>query len=126
MEKDKNINENIKLFDNLAKFYDYPLLQYWLKQFHKPVLNYIDYSRKSKILDISCGTGELLNSIRKRDKNGKLELYGIDLTANMLKVARKKLSKEVILKRGDVHKLKFPENCFDYVISTEAFHPYYN
>ena len=84
MEKDKNINENIKLFDNLAKFYDYPLLQYWLKQFHKPVLNYIDYSRKSKILDISCGTGELLNSIRKRDKNGVLLSQATGSISNLI------------------------------------------
>ena len=122
--KEAKLQQNISFFNSLAKHYDWPLFQFWMKGFHKPVLAEIDVSQKLKILDVSCGTGELLVSLVKKDKNQNLQLYGVDIAEKMLRKAREKLASSVRLQKADVHKLKFPEHSFDYVISTESFHHY--
>jgi len=116
----------MKLFNKWAKSYDKPLFQFWMRRFHAPVLEELEFSNNNKILDCGCGTGELLLNLKdKAVLNGK-NLFGIDFSENMLKEARKKLGKNVTLKKADAHDLPFPDNYFDFVISTEAFHHYYN
>ena len=44
----------------------------------------------------------------------------------MLSKAGKKLSGKAKLQKADVHALPFKDNSFNYVISTEAFHHYYD
>ena len=124
-QKEINVQRNARFFDRWAHSYDAPLFQFWMKGFHQPVLQNIDFSKKVKILDVSCGTGELLLAMYTKDKNKNLRLYGLELSEGMLRRARHKLSKDIVLKTGDVHRLPFPSNYFDLVISTEAFHHYY-
>ena len=93
-----------------------------MKRFHNPVFKEIDFTRKNKILDLSCGTGELLSSLWQ--KSNKNSYFGVDISDRMLKKARSKLPTKIKLKKMDVHQLSFPDNYFDYVISTEAFHHY--
>src|SRR3989338_3325884 len=44
----------------------------------------------------------------------------------MLKTAKKRLPSSVKLYTADVHSLPFASNTFDYVLTTEAFHHYYD
>lgn len=111
------------MFNRWASTYDFGLFQYWMKKFQVPAIREIDFGKKPKILDISCGTGELLHSLSKA---GKSELYGVDIAEKMLEEARKKLPLEVQLQKADVHRLPFKANAFDYVLTTEAFHHYYD
>ncbi|HLD40277.1 MAG TPA: methyltransferase domain-containing protein [Candidatus Nanoarchaeia archaeon] len=120
-EPHKKIEENLSFFDRWASTYDRFLFQFWMKKFHVPVLKELLLNQKTKVLDISCGTGELLKKLE-----GKAELHGIDLSQEMLSKARAKLSQNVKLRKADVHDLPFKDNFFDYVISTEAFHHYYD
>ncbi len=116
---EKNIKQNSSFFNRWARSYDQVLFQFWMKKFHVPVLKELLLNKKTKVLDISCGTGELLKNLQ-----GKASLYGIDISEEMLKKARMKLS-GAKLQKADVHALPFKDNFFDYVISTEAFHHYY-
>ena len=120
-EPHKKIEENLSFFDRWASTYDRFLFQFWMKKFHVPVLKELLLNQKTKVLDISCGTGELLKKLE-----GKAELHGIDLSQEMLSKARAKLSQNVKLRKADVHDLPFKDIFFDYVISTEAFHHYYD
>jgi ubiquinone/menaquinone biosynthesis C-methylase UbiE len=115
-----NLEINRKFFDKWSAKYDSVIFQFWFRKFHQPIFE--EVKKEFKILDISCGTGELL--LRLAQKIAPSQLYGIDLSEEMIKCARKKLSKKVSLKIGDVHNLKFIDNSFDYVVSTEAFHHY--
>lgn len=78
----------MKLYINLAKFYDL-------------IYSYRDYDRESellirnlstkdvpRLLDVACGTGSHLEAIRRRLPNA--ELTGIDLNQDMLDVANEK------------------------------------
>ena len=49
-------------------------------------------------LDIACGTGSFLNELTQEN----LVLYGIEISDEMLKYAKSKLSDEVVLKQGDM------------------------
>lgn len=112
--------ENIAFFDRWARTYDKPLVQSWMRKFYQPALKLID---GGKILDVSCGTGEFLRELAAKKKN---KLYGTDISSQMIAKAQEKLSNQVKLKKADVHDLPFQDNYFDYVISTEAFHHYYD
>jgi len=121
----KKLEDNIRMFDKWSLTYDSRLFQFWMRKFHRPVFKEINFSQPVKILDLSCGTGELLLALWNKS-NRKAKLYGLDISSQMLSVARGKLPQSVVLKEGDVHDLPFSEHSFDYVMSTEAFHHYYN
>ncbi|MEK6845136.1 MAG: class I SAM-dependent methyltransferase [Nanoarchaeota archaeon] len=128
MEKDykeSSLKSNRRFFNLWAKSYDYDPSHLWMKKFRQAALPLVDLSGRKRIIDLSCGTGELLLSFYKKGE-GKAELWGLDLAEGMVKRAQKKLPHSVKLKIGDVHQLDFPTNYFDYVISTEAFHHYYD
>ncbi len=117
---ENKVEENIAFFDRWARTYDKPLFQFWMQKFYRPALKIID---GGKVLDVSCGTGEFL---RKLATKKKTELYGTDISSQMIAKAQKKLGNHVQLKKADVHNLPFQDNYFDYVVSTEAFHHYYD
>jgi demethylmenaquinone methyltransferase/2-methoxy-6-polyprenyl-1,4-benzoquinol methylase len=123
--KESSLKSNKRFFNLWAKSYDYDPSHLWMEKFRQVALQLVDLSGKKRILDLSCGTGELLLSFYKKS-GGNSELWGLDLAEEMIKKARKKLPVSMKLKIGDVHQLDFPDNYFDYVISTEAFHHYYN
>ncbi len=87
----------------------------------KKTVEIANVKRKSKILDIGCGTGSLL-FILSKDKT--LELHGFDLSEEMLKVAKEKLKNKANLKLISVRKFKenYKKNYFNYIFMSDAFH----
>ncbi len=119
---DKNRGQNRAFFAWWSRTYDRHHTRLWMRMFQLQALKEIDFSRKGKLLDVGCGTGELLRLLEA--KKGQVQLHGIDLSPEMLAKAKGKLSPAVMLSTGDVHQLPFDEGTFDYVVSTEAFHHY--
>ena len=76
-----------RMFDRIAHVYD---LVYDYKT--EDIEFYQDLAKKagSPVLELACGTGRILIPIAREG----VEITGIDLTENMLKVLKKKLSKE--------------------------------
>jgi ubiquinone/menaquinone biosynthesis C-methylase UbiE len=74
----------------------------------------------ARVLDVGCGTGALLERLRGRAPEA--ELWGVDLTPEMLAVARARLPSEVRLAVADVHRLPFPDARFDTVVSSSSLH----
>ena len=72
------------------------------------------------MLDVGCGTGELLRQIGARYPGAKLA--GIDPVAPMLTVARGKLPPGVDLEAGWADGLPWPDASFDVVVSCNVFH----
>ena len=56
---------------------------------YKYVLNELQQLDFQKILDVGCGTGEILKSIKERYSFA--QLYGLDISEEMLKQANDKL-----------------------------------
>ena len=119
----ESLKENVSFFDSWAGSYDWSVFQYWMKHFHVPILRKLEGKKDVSVLDMSCGTGQLLLAMHRL---GVKRLYGADISDNMLDQARKRLPSSVVLRKADVHNLPFKANEFDYVVSTEAFHHYHD
>ena len=75
--------------------------------------------KKTNVLDIGCGDGELLRTLKK---NNKCNCYGIDFSENLISVAKKK-SKNINYYCMDMNKIKdqFKTNIkFDYIITKRS------
>ncbi|OGB88111.1 hypothetical protein A3H38_03565 [candidate division WOR-1 bacterium RIFCSPLOWO2_02_FULL_46_20] len=115
----KNIKESIRLnFSRSALTYDQePDLH---NQIIEQLLRRIsgDYQR---ILDVGCGTGELLSRLAVKYPQAKL--IGLDLAPGMVEQANKKVSQENIrFIVGDGEQLPFKNNEFDLVVSSSSLH----
>jgi len=69
-------------------------------------------------LDLCCGTGDQLKLL---SKNGFKNLYGLDMSLDMLKVAQKGNDK-IKFYEEDATKTSFPNNFFDFIIISFAIH----
>lgn len=126
IEQMKKLEEsNKKFFGKIAKNYDKGFLKKITDYIVKKTISLADVKKNSKVLDIGCGTGNLLYSLSKDDS---LELHGIDLSKEMLKIANKKLKNKAVLKLGSADNLtdKFKKNYFNYIFIEDAFHHFLN
>ena len=76
------------------------------------------------VLDVGCGTGEILNTIKNRYP--AVSLYGIDISEEMLKKAKEKLLNTAELSLGDAECLPYENDYFDLLICSDSFHHYPN
>ena len=63
------------------------------------------------VLDVGCGTGEILNTIKNRYP--AVSLYGIDISEEMLKKAKEKLLNTAELSLGDAECLPYENDYFE-------------
>lgn len=73
-----------------------------------------------RVLDVGCGTGALLEAVRERWPGAAG--VGVDLSLEMLAVARRRLPPEVGLVAGDAGLLPFADGAFDQATCTSALH----
>ena len=86
----------------------------------RATLSRLQMRPEDRVLDIGCGTGELLSRIAA--KYPAASLAGLDPVPEMLAVARKKLSASVELRVGWANELPWPDASFDVVVSCNMFH----
>lgn len=75
-----------------------------------------------RVLDLACGTGELLRRIARHTPEA--DLTGIDLAPAMVEQARGKLAEVpgVRVEQADAHDLPFRDDAFDVVVCASTFH----
>ncbi|QNB46242.1 demethylmenaquinone methyltransferase [Thermanaerosceptrum fracticalcis] len=107
------------LFNSIAPFYDrMNMIMTWglLKSWQRFVLNLTNLRPGDKALDVCTGTGEL--AFQMAEKVGPTgEVMGLDLSEEMLSIAREKLVKQypqrkVIFMEGNALSLPFPAGEF--------------
>jgi malonyl-CoA O-methyltransferase len=75
-------------------------------------------SPPADILDIGCGTGQLLSSLGRQYSGSRL--YGLDLAYNMALCATERLGSRATVVNGDAEQLPFKAGVFDLVVSTST------
>lgn len=76
------------------------------------------------LLDVGCGTGEILNSVKNIYPSASI--YGIDISEEMLKKAKEKLLDTAEISLGDAEHLPYENGKFDLLMCTDSFHHYPN
>lgn len=110
-------------YSRLAPIYDRRWTNY-VDRSIQATLNRLNIEPNSRILDLGCGTGSLFQSLL--DVVPEAELLGLDLSTEMLDIAREKLPDSIELVVGSADNLPFADESFNLVISTSAFHYFPN
>lgn len=112
-------------FNKQASIYDEKDTIYYYKygkiscNYMSEYLKNIDYN---KLLDIGCGTGYLINMLKKYKATA--EFYGLDLSEEMINISKSKNIKDAEFILGSANKLPFNDNTFDIVTCIQSFHHY--
>ncbi len=73
-----------------------------------------------RMLDVACGTGAFLQAVTAA--HPKVRLAGVDISPEMLAVARQRLPAGVELQVASADALPFRDDSFDIVVTTSAYH----
>ena len=91
------------------------------RELYVDVLQKLDQFSFNNLLDIGCGTGNLLLLLSSKYE---AQLSGVDLSKNMLEIAQNKLGEKADLRVGDSENLPFDDDTFDIITCTDSFHHY--
>lgn len=123
---DQTKKEEVReMFDNIAPKYD--LLNHTLSMsidrvWRRRVVGEVRRAKPGRILDVATGTGDLAIAMARRIR--AVQVLGVDLSEQMLAVARRKieargLDGRIVLDRGDAERLAVADASVD--VATVAF-----
>jgi ubiquinone/menaquinone biosynthesis C-methylase UbiE len=110
------------IFGKRANKYDRGFEGRFLNKFYNTLIDFVQVTPKSKILDVACGTGEIL---KRMDDKFEIDGYGIDIDDKMINVAKEKcLNMDIRIASCDA--LPFEEQQFDDITVCMAYHHFEN
>ncbi|KPU44825.1 putative methyltransferase YcgJ [Oxobacter pfennigii] len=117
-----------KIWDYWANKYDGLWVQkYSLTPTRKAVIStlssVLDKGKKIKLLDMGCGTGQLIREIKTKFKDYDIECTGVDISNRMIDICKNK-DKTSSYITSSIENFEYNEGEFDIIICTHSF-PYY-
>ena len=111
---------NKDLYDNFyAKIYDYLVFSDIRNNYEVgEIINQTQPTEKSIILDIGCGTGNIVNEFTKRGFN----ITGVDESQSMINISKKKYSLENVVNGNVMQSHLFPFNSFTHILCLSLIH----
>lgn len=111
-------------FNKQAKVYDKKDSTYYSKEGKiscRDIANYLKNNNFKNLLDIGTGTGYLIEILSKEKK---AQYYGLDISEEMIKVAKSKKIPNSTFIVGTANNLPYKNNTFDIVTCSQSFHHY--
>ncbi len=87
----------------------------YFNNIYNSFIAYIDQSPKSKVLDVGCAYGFILERFP-----GNFAKYGLDVSGHAVEIAKKRLPNASIRTADVQEKFPFSQNFFDYVICNDV------
>ena len=117
---------SIKEFTQAAKVYEsgHAGIYEMCKDDYPQMLVELEREPFADVLDVGCGTGAVIELLR--EKHPEAHYVGLDLTPDMIAVARAKNLDGAEFVVGDAEDLPFADESFDAVLSSNSFHHYPN
>lgn len=85
------------------------------------IFEFLKDKKYTKLLDIGCGTGYLIDMLAKVHE---AEYTGVDLSPEMIKQANNKKIKNAKFIEGRSDEIPFDDNTFDIITCSQSFHHY--
>lgn len=124
MRTDDQVKEySRRSFDEEAEHYDSSHDGRFAGLVYEDLAERILETKPGLLLDLGCGNGNVLVKVAGRTK---AELYGLDLSQEMIREAEKRLGKKAVLSVGDAEALPYADHMFDTVVCNASFHHYPN
>lgn len=109
----------VQEYEELAPKYD-SRWSFYIRSTIENTVSRIAVREGDRILDVGCGTGQLLSVLRR--STNSTDLFGVDASQKMLAIARSRLGKTIPLARASAETLPYADRSFDWVVSTSVFH----
>ncbi len=108
-------------YNESANTYDRRWSDYLIKTLSL-LRSWAQISPSESVLDVACGTGELERLLLQ--DNPQQRITGIDISEQMLKIAKQKLLAypQVFWKKASVSELPFGDRSYDVVVCASSFH----
>lgn len=111
-----------------TRIYDVTMVWLTRRLYQHVVADIAQVLSEGKVLDVGTGPGTLVREIARR--RPQLQVYGIDLSEDMIRLARAHAEREQLEERvhfatGNVAHLPYPDNSFDVIVSTISMHHWY-
>lgn len=114
--KEKTLRHFNETADNYTSSHDGRFVQ----PMYAPLLTELENISSGRLLDIGCGNGDFFGLIKDKE----MELHGIDLAENMVKIAQERYRDIADIILADAESLPYEEGMFDIIICNASFHHY--
>jgi ubiquinone/menaquinone biosynthesis C-methylase UbiE len=122
VKTDRDLAASKYFSENAASWNSLRALHVDQERVNQAIVGHAQHFQTHRLLDLGTGTGEMLRLFAPHIEVGE----GIDLSRDMLAVARSKLEEENLdhcsVRQGDLYALPFPDNSFDTVIFHQVLH----
>jgi len=114
--------DEVKLHKNIVNDYDKRHAQDFSVHYHAywndKIISLSDKKSESRVLDLGCGTGALIEDLVKRYKH----VYGVDISPDMIARVDKSNKRIIDLAVAPGEKLPFENDFFDVVYCRGSLH----
>ena len=105
-------------FDKYAEFYDSGFMGKGSQRFYSDLVKALEINDGNSVLDVGCGTGQVLSIIGKqKDVSG----FDLDVSEKMIEVAKSK-NPEFEFVTGSCDELPYGDESMDVVMACMAYH----